>query len=85
MYGDERMSRASIHRWYESLEEGRMNTLLKGGPGVPHRQTDEIVQNTSATFVADDDLQTLEEIAQLANISKLSGIPRKRLAYWKRN
>ncbi len=46
--------------------------LLEGGPGAPCQQMVTIVQNTCATFVVDDDSHTLEEIAQLANISKLS-------------
>ncbi len=39
---------------------------------VPRWQMDEIVQNTCATFVANDDSHTLEEIVQLANILKSS-------------
>ncbi len=49
------MSSAFIYRWYESFEEDRVNVLLKGWPDVPCEQTNEIVLNTSATFVADDD------------------------------
>ncbi len=70
VYGDEKMLKASIYWWYESFQEGRISILLKRGPSVPCQQTDEIVLNICATFIANNHLCTLEEISQLANISK---------------
>ncbi len=53
-----------------AIEKGRISMLLKGRPSVPCRQMDKTVQNTSATFVANDDSCTLEEIVQVAKILK---------------
>ncbi len=35
VYGDKRMSRTSIYKWYESFEEGGTSAFLKGGPDAP--------------------------------------------------
>ncbi len=82
VYCYERMSIASIYMWYESFEAGGTSMLLKAGPCAPCRQMDEIVQNTCATFVTNDDFYIQEKTVQLASILKSSAVPiMKELVY----
>lgn len=67
--GKQIVSCATMYGWYNESEKGQTSARLKGGPGAPSWVSIKLNASTSATFLADNPSLTLNELANLMQLS----------------